>query len=95
MVTHHNPFRSYMIKVFNSTSTHCDFIAGVTELSRRFVWIGTDTFPASPATDLHQVSLGAIRVEPYSEDTQLLDKFKVWVNKLTRSDLPKHTWTDQ
>ena len=61
----------------------------------RYVWIGTDTFPVNLETELRQAALGALRVEPYSDDTQLLNRFKNWLNQLTRADLPKHQWTDE
>ena len=71
------------------------YLAGKGNFSRRYIWIGTETFPVNLKPELHQTALGAIKVEPYSDDTQLLNRFKDWLNQLTRSDLPEHRWSDE
>ena len=67
----------------------------VAGLDRRFIWMGTDTFPVNLRQELHHTTLGAIRIEPYSDDTRLLNRFTNWLNQLTRSNLHKHPWTDE
>ena len=65
-------------------------------LSRKYFWIGTDTFPTNPEPELLHITLGAIRLEPYADpSSDELSRFKNWVNTLSLEELPSHPWSEQ
>ena len=69
---------------------------GEMKLSKPYVFLldSMGTTPAKMDNDLYNAMTGGIVVQPYNSDTELMERFKEWLNKRTLGNLPRHPWTE-
>ena len=69
---------------------------GEMKLSKPYVFLldSMGTMQAQMDNDLYNAMTGAIVVQPYNSDTELMERFKEWLNKRTLGNLPRHPWTE-
>ena len=69
---------------------------GEMKLSKPYVFLldSMGTMQAKMDNDLYNAMTGAIVLQPYNSDTELMERFKEWLNKRTLGNLPRHPWTE-